>query len=117
MSLAEIVAALIRDPAVAAALRDALVRGQPGDELLSLVRAADLVGVRVRVLTDAGRRGDLKILGPRGARVVRRCELDAWLASTAPKVPTPAVELGEDADRAAFKRSALRLATAIGGGR
>ena len=53
-----------------------------GDELVPLARLAEELGVRVRVLSDEGRRGRLRVEGPRSARVVRRAEVDRWLATS-----------------------------------
>jgi len=99
------------DPRVAAKLRELLGSSVHGD-VLPVSRAADVVGVNVRVLRDAARRGDLQLLGPRGARVVRRAELDRWLAQSAP-MARPLVRADLDEDRTAFERSAIRLAGGV----
>ncbi|MBC7017973.1 helix-turn-helix domain-containing protein, partial [Salmonella enterica] len=55
------------------------------DTPFSVAVAATGLGISPRVLRDAARRGELALEGPRSARVVRRSELDRWLAATAPK--------------------------------
>ncbi len=90
------------------ALANELERG--ADLPFSVTRAATDLGVSPRVLRDAARRGDLSLEGPRSARVVRRSELDRWLAASAPKRRAQASAAPDD-DHAAFARSALRLAS------
>jgi hypothetical protein len=54
------------------------------DELLSLEEATAVAKVRSpRVLRDAARAGELVLYGKKGARVVRRAELTAWVESRA----------------------------------
>lgn len=86
--LASLVVAVLRDPDVASALRDAL--GSSRDETVPLRRAAEELGSTVRALRETSGHKDLAkrltIEGPRNARVVRRSELDRWLAATAPRL-------------------------------
>jgi len=78
-------------------------------ELLPLDRAASLIGRSVRVLRDAARRGELEIIGPRSARVVRRSELDRWLRESAPKAKPTVTASRCDGDDASFERGRVRL--------
>lgn len=81
-------------------------------EFLTLQRAAKLLGAEDdRLLQDEGRKGALRIEGPRGHRVVRRSELDRWLATKTPK-RRPAVLVPEASVNDAYASIVRR----IGGG-
>ena len=106
--------ALEGDAELRARLRAALGLGPgAGDEVIPLQRAAAMVGTSTRALRLAARRGDLAIEGPRAARVVRRGELDRWLAAQAPASTRVNVanDADEDDDRAAA-RAAVAAAAA-----
>lgn len=82
------------------------------DPWLPIAAAAGELGMRVRGLRDAARRGDLVIEGPRSARVVRRSELDRFIASKrlAPRESTSRVDDAREAARASVARAACRIA-------
>lgn len=61
------------------AAADELDRG--ADDVIPVAKVAETLGVRERVVLDAGRRGEVRIEGPRAARVIRRSELDRWLGA------------------------------------
>ncbi len=82
LDLRAIVLALLADDEVRAALRAAM-GASTGEEWLPLSRAAETIGVRPRTIVDAARRGEIAVHGPKGSRVVRRRDLDRWLASHA----------------------------------
>ena len=105
MTLATLISGALRDPGVVAALREA--RGPlAARALLRLDWALEVVRVPPRVLRNAARDAALMIEGPRGARAVRRAELDRWRGAAAPMV-RPAPRKSKDA--AALERAALRL--------
>jgi len=110
VTVAALVAALIRDPEVSAALRDAL---GARDAAIPLASAAAEVGTTVRALRETARHKDaakrLAIEGPRSARVVRRSELDRWLAATAPRVRAPWSANDQGDDASAFAASVARV--------
>lgn len=83
--LAAVRDALRADPALAAELRDAL-GARAADEWLDDARLRAEYGLRVRVVTEAAARGEITI-GRRGRTpIVRRADLDRWLAQRgAPK--------------------------------
>jgi hypothetical protein len=99
--------ALLRDPSVVAAIREAVASASRA-EWLTLDDAGKLAGVRARVLRDAARRGELEI-GHAGRRpVVRREALDAWIGSRAARVvdrPRPENETSTALARAAARWS------------
>jgi flavin-dependent dehydrogenase len=102
-------AALIRHPEIASALRDVLA-GAGDDELIPLTRLAEQVGSTREILWDEGRRGRLRIEGPRCARVVRRSERDRWLASEAPKAKKAKAKTSAANDTIADERADVRAA-------
>lgn len=106
MRITEIIIAALADEGVRRALREALAVS-PDDERIPLAHAAVELDVSVRVLRDAARRGELVIEGPRSARVVRRGELNRWLASH--RVQPTSIAIDGD-DRVAARRSVARAA-------
>ncbi len=94
-SLASIIAAALRDPDVAAALRDAL---GPADPWVRLDALAAEIGAPLRAIRLAMKRGELRVAGPRCARVTRRSWADAWIVSCAP-IPRPANDHDADHER------------------
>ncbi len=102
-------AALVRTPEVASALREVLA-GAADDEPIPLARLAEQVGSTREILWDEGRRGRLRIEGPRCARVVRRSERDRWLASEAPKAKKAKAKTSAANDTIADERAEARAA-------
>lgn len=111
-------AAAIRAVAEAQAValeRVAMQLDSGGDELLTLDRAAGLFAGTPRILRDAAKRGELVVAGPRSARVVRRSDLDAWLARRAMQPRSPVDGASDDVeDRDALNRAGQRLRLAFG---
>lgn len=64
------------------------------DDLIRLDQAAALVGTSPRALKEAGRRGELRLLGRERTRVVRRSELLEWIGMR----KTPPIAGPVDAD-------------------
>lgn len=110
-SIAVAFAALLSHPACQAALSKARVAAA-GDELIPLATLAEQVGTTTRVLSDEGRRGRLKIEGPRCARVVRLCERDRWLAAGAPKTKKTTKAPSKAANDTSDEREEVRAAVA-----
>lgn len=104
MTITSLLAAALRDPEVVAALREAIAPS--GSEWIPLRRAAEDLGVRMEVLRDAARRGELTIGGAGRRRVVARTELDRWIASRA---PSPRATRSGAHDMASIDRVIARL--------
>src|SRR5688572_11363853 len=87
---------------IRAIVRDTIAELAPhlrsGDEPIPLAKAAEMIGAPLRALRLAARRGELVLEGPRCARVVRRSELDRWLASHRSRLGLCVVEGDERAD-------------------
>src|SRR4051812_34126281 len=82
------------------AIADDLERG--ADAWLALDEAASLACVRPRVLRDAATRGEIALGGAGRRRVVRRADLDAWIAS---RTTRPLAKCGEASDDRAEARA------------
>jgi hypothetical protein len=99
--------ALLRDPEVAAAIRDA-VGTTAADAWLSMAEAATIATCTPRMITDDEKRGRIT-LGRAGRRpVVLRSELDRWIASRTAK-PT----ITKCANDSSDERSEARASNAI----
>ena len=107
MTIASIIAAVLRDPEVRTALREAIAV-QP-DEWLDRHAAAAYAGTTPRVIDGARRRNELPAGHVGRSARYRRSDLDAWLAS---RRPIPANDTNdtndttnETSDEAAMRRS------------
>jgi hypothetical protein len=106
-----LIVATLRDPDVRAALREALGTAT-ADPWVTLADAARIAGVRPRVLRDAAREGRIVL----GRGVVRRSELDRWLAAR--PAPTKATAANDTDERTSNEAArAATIARVRGGSR
>jgi len=105
-----LILALLADPMIATALRATLAA--PIAEQLDAAAVEAYAHVRMRVVLDAARRGDLTILRAGRKPLVSRDELDRWLRTRVAKTMAPTLQLvppsEEDTDEAAYQRSVRR---------
>lgn len=108
--------AILADATERAATLDAMADeiDRAADAWLDLDQAASIAHVRPRVLRDAASRGEIVLGGAGRRRVVRRADLDAWIASRATtRTIAPITKCAND-DRADARASVARSAARMG---